>query len=347
MEVAHDDDGHVEVALHEGRRVWVDAARVSPLALEVGMHVVTRWNDTVTLYRGDVVGRYGDLVEVLYTDGSRALVALPSVLAVSDEGTAAQAATNPTEVEPTTPEAPHPSRLVVVGTSDVWAAGRAMRCDDGVVVLFPDGTTRAVPEADVRDVSMAVGARVAARYNDAQLSYLGTVRELRDGRALVIYEDDGSEEWVRPDQLTYLLGEPAAASPSRPSPASRTGGICRGLRHADVPTVFVRIARAERVAVVARCTGEDDAQVVLTDHGGGERTVPRESVRALAVATGDRVLVPWGESHFFALVTRLDEATMHVRYEDGSEEDKPIGVTMMRLVAPDAPEGGPAPCPPE
>jgi hypothetical protein len=328
--VARDDArGLLEVAFHDGRRVWVASADVAPAALAPGVYVATRWSEAPTLWTGEVVAVNGALVEVRYTDGSVHLVSAASIVAVSDTAIApATTATDPgggREPEQATPPI-ELARRVIAERLDVYVPGHAVRCDDGVVVLLSNGETARVPEADVRTADVLEGSRVAVRYQGGALSYMATPSSLENGRIDVRYDDGSEESGVSLDLVTYVLHAPEAARPSRAD-----APLCRRLRGAEAPVVFVRRGSAERVATLAECVEGGRADVTSAD--GSTQRVELASLRRLSVQSGDTIYLPWGgASSYFATVVSRTGDQMLIRYEDGSEEERPVTDVQIRFV---------------
>ena len=347
-ELARDGAGNVEVALHDGRRMWIAGTRVRSASFAEGEWVALRADAGEAVAFAEVVAQNGALLRVRrVADRSELLVSPASVLAVARVRPDAPPMTAVPAAPPVAAVAVAPAPAqppadplaafprvppVVVAEENVWSIARAVRCERGsVVVLFTDGATASVPEAELRAPSGAVGTRVAARYTGGPLHYFGELVQLDAEHTTVRYED-GSEERLAFEHIGLVFGEPGRA------PAK----VCGQLRGLQLPRVLVRRYRAQHAARIEACTA--DALTVRRGDASSSERMNRAGAAALSAAVGDRIVVRWNDGlRYLATIRAVTGDQVHIVYEDGSEGTRRISEILTRMIPFDAARFTPAP----
>lgn len=276
--------------------------------VEEGSRVLVVWDATARLWPATVLAVHPGVAFVRFEDGSEAYVGVGNIAGPAPE---TGGATTPPEGDTTVAaDEPPPisGPLVFYDVRDRLVPARAIRCDDGVVVVFGDGQTAQVPFADVVTDPIASGDAVHARYQGGTTEYPGTIASVDGDVARVIYEDQDEETLA----LAYI------ASVLRPSSAGSTTGrvppLCRELRGATVPWVLVRRGRMATVGPRQSCEQ------------------PSPAFRA-SLAPGMAVYATWSGTEYTATITSVGDGTVGIEWYDGSTAELPTSDLRRVLLA--------------
>ena len=277
--------------------------------IEEGSRVLVVWDATARLWPATVLAVHPGVAFVRFEDGSEAYIGVGNIAGPAPE--AGGATTSPeddtTVADPDPPPISGP--LVLYDVRDRLVPARAIRCNDGVVVVFGDGQTAQVPFADVVTDPIASGDAVHARYQGGTTEYPGTIALVDGDVARVIYEDQSEETLA----LAYI------ASVLRPSRTASTTGrlpLCRELRGTAVPWVLVRRGRMATIGARESCEQ------------------PSPAFRA-TLAPGMAAYATWSGTEYAATITSVGDGTVEVEWYDGTTAELPTS-DLRRVVLEDA-----------
>lgn len=314
-------DGFVRVELHEGPSVWVEPGRVRAAELEEGTSVVVA-DAAGTLLAASVAEDLDRVIVVVGADGARHLVPLERVLAILHAPIASATAAD--EVTPPPPPPPDPRRFATrPTTTELFERVRVASCSAaGARLLADDGSIVTVPARDLRPLRVQPGERVHALWQNGDTAYAALVLAL-EGRLVSVRYDDGSEEWVRMEQIVRRESTGGGGSSSGGAAGCPRGGAGFAMiRRGSIRRVVEVVSCGEASAVVRAPAEEASAEIALAD------------LRALAVPEGVRIEVLWQQSApYVGWAGATHDGNVEVRYEDGSVAPAPI--TDVRWIATD------------
>ena len=313
-------------------------------AVTEGVRVLVSWDATAALWPATVLERSGDVARVRFdADGSEHWVHVSRIGAVPGEGVLpppaapdAGGATHDHVVQDTSPPI-DPASVVLYGIREMLSPARAIRCDDGVTVVFPGGEVATVPFTHVVAQPVAVGDAVMAHYQGGAATYAAVVAGT-DGELIRLrYDEDASEEVLPLQHIDSVLRDRAA-----PATTGRVPAFCRELRGENAPWLLVRRGRLAEVGALVACDG---AEAQIRSQEGAAQTVALADLRRVYVAPEQRVWAAWsGGGVYAATVVGIDGAEIGLRWDDGSTEQTTVAA-LARVIVPADFSGEPPTCP--
>lgn len=316
LEVERAEGGRlVEVRLHDGRHLWVRASAVHPETLVPGELVALRWNGETALRVARIEERTGDIFVVELVGprgGGRAVVSLADVMA--------RLARSPTAEPPSDDATPPPppvdlARQVSWRAGEAWAPATLVSCGATFRVTYADAASEDVRAADLAELRVAVGDRVAAF--SGNYSYAARVETVQGPVARLRF-DDGSEQWLELMRVRFVERPPRPIDPSaRPR---WLDAACRSVGQAGREPVSVLVRRwsVRSAGAIAECEG---GRAVVMGRDGARSEIASSDVSLLGPEAGDTVRVRWrGSSLYLGTIERIEGTQIALRWEDGSSE---------------------------
>jgi hypothetical protein len=196
-----------------------------------------------------------------------------------------------------------------------WYPGTVRHVDGGrCYVIFDDGEDALLDAERLRAFKLRAGDRIAVRTAVPHNYAPATVTALEGEQVRVRY-DSGNEEWTK---LAQVRLQPEARKPVQQAAPP--------VRHAIGEHVLVCWHDLYWYPGVILAVDGDQFHVIFDN--GNQVVVSTDSLRAVTVGVGDRVLCRWkgGPAYYPGEITRRDGEVIHVSYDDGDEE-----TTLLRL----------------